>query len=779
MNRVRRNARRSRVARFGLLLLAAFGVAAYIACSDDPARYQPLDNDPPASGNVVAGHVRDQGQTAVKGAVVSIEELTDGVPATALLLKEQPELAGKLNTRPDASDAFRRVTLTDAQGRFAFDRMPAGEYAIQVRADDHLGAHEGVLVPPSTAALDTIIVDVNLTPTGTFSGVATLENGATHSNIVVYAQGTSYVAVTDPTGAYAISDVPVGPYNIRATKSHYLDDTESGTLTFAGQNLGLPAMLLKIDNNIPPVATITIPVQNMEINAAITFQSGGSDADGSIVLYEWDFENDGIMDANSLVPGSTNHTYTTAGPYTVKLRVTDNQGGIGLDAENIVVATSAAIYMATTGSDANPGSAAQPVLTLAQAYALAIANSKTIIRAGMGIYNQVPSFMAGINVEGGYSPAWLPNAGYTTFNVGTSRALANSIAVATVISRVEITGANQPPMASSIAMASTGSTSALEFMTCIFRSANAGTTGPVGFNGTNGTAGTSGSGGGPGQCDGTTPGAGGAGGGSLVCAGGAGRVGGANGSSGGPGFSGACVGGAGGGNGGFGGDPGTGGSPGNAGASGGNGSVGSSGSPNGSVIAGNWVPSNSNAGASGVDGKGGGGGGGGGGQSCTFCVNGSGNGGGGGGGAGSAGTAGGGGAGGFGSIAVLLINSSPKFNGCTFYTGNGSNGSGGGSGGNGASGGSGGSGGATCLSEVGAGGNGGAGGSGGAGGGGAGGPGGPSVGVVMASGSAPTFIGVSYVLGAGGSGGAGGVSGSGGPTAPAGSAGVLANTLSL
>lgn len=789
MNRVRRTSPAHRIARAALLLTAAFGVAAYIACSSDNKPYAPLGkNTPPASGAVVAGNVSDASHTPVGKAVVVMEPLTNGVPQTALWLKNQAEAGGKL-ALPATSDISKLVTLTDEKGRYAFSGVKAGEYSIQVRADDHLGASYKVDVPQALLTLDTIIVNVNLTPTGTFSGVATLENGAllptTHSNIVVYCQGTSYVAVTDATGAYALTDVPVGTYTIRATKSHYRDDSKIGTLTFAGQNLGLPAMLLKIDNNIAPVATITIPVQPMVANVPISFQASGSDLDGSVVLYEWDWENDGTMDASSASPGSTNHTYATPGNYTVKLRVTDNQGAIGLDAK-VVTVVADAIYMATTGSDTNAGTQVSPVLTLTKAYQLAQLNGVTNVRAALGTYGQTPNFLNGINVTGGYDASWAPDVGYTKFNVGTNRAIANSITSATTIHRVEIATTSQVLPANSTALLSQGCTLALVFDNCIFRASNAGPAGSAGFTGGAGNTGGAGVGGGNGACDTDgNGGVGGSGGTSSVCPGGAGGKGGATTT--GPlavaGSPGSCGGGAGG-SAGPSGDPGSPGGNGTQGVNGTYGTLGPTASATGSIVGTNWVPALGGNGAAGTDGRGGGGGGGGGAQTCTFCDDGQGNGGGGGGGAGSAGGGGNGGPSGYGSIAILLIASSPTFQNCQIFTANGSAGANGGAGGDGGLGGAGGTGPSVCApSEVGKGGNGGKGGDAGGGGGGAGGAGGPSIGIIRASGSAPNLSAVAFNLGTAGGGGSGGITGKlagvNGAPAPNGPTGVQANTLNL
>ncbi|HET6349907.1 MAG TPA: PKD domain-containing protein, partial [Candidatus Krumholzibacteria bacterium] len=550
MKRVSPSARRRRFVRAALLISIVLAIGVYIACSND-STYAPITpNTPAAKSTVVAGSVTDLTHAAVKDAIVSMEALSNGVPATALWLQDQAVLAKGKNTPATSSSATQRVTTTDASGRFAFDNVPAGEYAIEVRADNHRGGGATVEVPIAPQPLDTIVVDVNLTPTGTFSGVATLENGTDHSDIVVYCKGTSYVGVTEADGSYAISDVPVGSYTIQAMHAHYLSDSTPGTLTYAGENAVLSNLLLKLDNNIPPVAMITVPVQPMGAGAPITFQPSATDADGTVVLYEWDFENDGVIDASSALPSSAMHTFATAGDYVVKLRVTDNEGAIGLAAAKITV-TEDAVYMSTTGIDANPGTKVAPVLTLAQAYVRAQNAGVSNIRAGAGTYNQVPVFQAGINVDGGYDPVlWTPGAGYTTFSVGTSRATANNITTATIIAHVEVTTSNQPAAANSIALVSTNSTSALSFTDCIFRASSVSFVAGPATSGTGGVSGGSGSPGNVGACDVSVLAAGGAGGASTVgCTGGAGGKGSYSSQNGVPGQSGLCGGGGGGGGG--------------------------------------------------------------------------------------------------------------------------------------------------------------------------------------------------------------------------------------
>ena len=64
---------------------------------------------------------------------------------------------------------------------------------------------------------------------------------------------------------------------------------------------------------------------------AVVFNGAGTDSDGSIVKYEWDFDGDGIYDWSSTTTGSTTHTYNTAGTYYAVLRVTDDKGATDTD----------------------------------------------------------------------------------------------------------------------------------------------------------------------------------------------------------------------------------------------------------------------------------------------------------------------------------------------------------------------------------------------------------------------------------------------------------------
>lgn len=74
------------------------------------------------------------------------------------------------------------------------------------------------------------------------------------------------------------------------------------------------------------------PYENYE-GSAIVFNGF---ADGDILLYEWDFNNDGLYDWSSPTTSQTGHAYGDNGVYTATFRVTDSQGSLSDTAQATV-----------------------------------------------------------------------------------------------------------------------------------------------------------------------------------------------------------------------------------------------------------------------------------------------------------------------------------------------------------------------------------------------------------------------------------------------------------
>ncbi|MBO67630.1 MAG: hypothetical protein CL398_04895 [Acidiferrobacteraceae bacterium] len=85
-----------------------------------------------------------------------------------------------------------------------------------------------------------------------------------------------------------------------------------------------------------PVATAGIDVTGYP-SVPIQFSGVGSDEDGTVVLYEWDFDGDGVFEWNSGDNGVEIYIYNIEGIYNATLRVTDNDGFTGTDVVRVTI----------------------------------------------------------------------------------------------------------------------------------------------------------------------------------------------------------------------------------------------------------------------------------------------------------------------------------------------------------------------------------------------------------------------------------------------------------
>lgn len=87
--------------------------------------------------------------------------------------------------------------------------------------------------------------------------------------------------------------------------------------------------------NSPPVASFTRTPSSGEAPLSVSFNASGSyDSDGSITSYTWSFG-----DGGSGAGVTASHTYSSAGAYTARLTVTDNDGATGIATHSILAQT--------------------------------------------------------------------------------------------------------------------------------------------------------------------------------------------------------------------------------------------------------------------------------------------------------------------------------------------------------------------------------------------------------------------------------------------------------
>jgi spore germination protein YaaH/PKD repeat protein len=204
--------------------------------------------------------------------------------------------------------------------------------AADVLVTDPLGRHEGM--NHGTGQVQLEIPGATYSGTGTEPQVVSIPDpiaGAYDITLFGTATGSFTLSIEGMVGgdvvstaSYPGSITPGQTYESTATVSSI-----AGPITIDTTSPSPPS-------NLPPIAEAGGPYTSNE-GSPITFDASGSyDPDGTIALYEWDFDNNGVYDTSSTLPTAT---YTWGDEYTgnVTLRVTDNGGLQSVDIAEVTV----------------------------------------------------------------------------------------------------------------------------------------------------------------------------------------------------------------------------------------------------------------------------------------------------------------------------------------------------------------------------------------------------------------------------------------------------------
>ena len=212
----------------------------------------------------IIGHARFAGALNSSGILISADSV-DSKGKTLAVTRA-------IKTRSVAgSKSLAGQTTTDASGAYSLTGLAAGTYTIYASSQNSVekAVRTGVTV---VAGKDVTATDLNLTPTGQISGVATL-NGASSGNlgIVVFVAGTSFAAMTDDTGAYTISSVPAATgYTLVGSMNGY-NSMETSVDVAAGATTSAPTMNLTIPVPTPTTGSVT---GTAELNGAMSGNTG-------------------------------------------------------------------------------------------------------------------------------------------------------------------------------------------------------------------------------------------------------------------------------------------------------------------------------------------------------------------------------------------------------------------------------------------------------------------------------------------------------------------------
>ncbi len=225
-----------------------------------------------------------------------------------------------------------------------------GTYVVKLRVTDNSGA---------TAELPKNVVIGNRAPTvttiSTSPALPTTLEDVTFSSNVADPEGLTPLTITwdlDNDGAY---DDGSGPNATRSFRT-------AGSYTVSVRvvdSLGALATLTRsvaIANRVPTASFIQSPAQPSPFET-VRFSSTSGDLDGTVTAQAWDTDNDGNFDDGTA--STATRRFTESGAFTVRLRVTDNDGAVSTAAQTVVVGNRPPV--ASFGYSPSQPTAGQPV----------------------------------------------------------------------------------------------------------------------------------------------------------------------------------------------------------------------------------------------------------------------------------------------------------------------------------------------------------------------------------------------------------------------------------
>jgi len=149
------------------------------------------------------------------------------------------------------------------------------------------------------------------------ANIITIQNNSILNNATYNIENLSAEDITATDNWWGTIDVA----EIKAKIWDYNDNINYGEVTFS------PLLMSEEgpSNYLPEVDVLVDPLLG-RVPVTVTFTASATDPDGTVELYEWDFDGDGTYDWSSSVNGDTEYTYEESGEHTAICRVTDNLG---------------------------------------------------------------------------------------------------------------------------------------------------------------------------------------------------------------------------------------------------------------------------------------------------------------------------------------------------------------------------------------------------------------------------------------------------------------------
>jgi Carboxypeptidase regulatory-like domain len=234
------------------------------ASSDALGQFQ-ITGLPPGSYTVTASHpdwTEATERVELKEAAAAVElKMTTGasVGGTVIGVGQRPVAGASVALSPGGGGSGMRgpfadgdqSTITDAAGRFRFDRLTAGRYSLTASLRSQSSSSVEVVVQANDPGSRDVTLSLGIG--ATLKGLVTGLPDALRAGVNVNASGSDDFFATTRTGAdgaFEISGVPVGPINLGARAGDFVNGSRSAS------------------------AQVVVAEGQLEANAEIVFESG-------------------------------------------------------------------------------------------------------------------------------------------------------------------------------------------------------------------------------------------------------------------------------------------------------------------------------------------------------------------------------------------------------------------------------------------------------------------------------------------------------------------------
>ena len=266
----------------GLTVIVASILFALISCSNVTSKpelneQKPVDKQTKENTNgIITGRVvySNLDEQNYEGIFVSIEK-TDGLRTDSVNRSIQNR-----SVIEDTSRSAISSTMTSENGFFSFEDLEEGTYTIYASSSysKEKAVYKNVVV---RSGQETNAGVLELTATGSIYGTLRFEDSnkifyTGNTGFLIFLAGTSYMAITDDSGNYKITDIPAGQsYELIAMKGNIIFYLESNVTVYAKREIA--------------ILSYTIPLINERKNKSINWR-GSYD-------YEWQVSNPEYLDA--------------------------------------------------------------------------------------------------------------------------------------------------------------------------------------------------------------------------------------------------------------------------------------------------------------------------------------------------------------------------------------------------------------------------------------------------------------------------------------------------